>query len=72
MVAAMPAALQLDDVKRGRMFDEFELNDLPNAGNSFAGRNFYVQALMPPGVAYSDLAHRPLPSADSGRATTTT
>ncbi len=59
VVLATPAALQLDDVKRGRIFDGVELNDLPNAGNGFAGRNFYVQALTTPGVAYSDLAHRP-------------
>lgn len=59
VVTATPPALQLDDVKLSRSFDEAELNDLPNAGNGFAGRNFYVQALTTPGVAYSDLAHRP-------------
>lgn len=59
VVMATPVVLQHDDAKRGRTFDEIELGELPNAGNGFAGRNFYVQALTTPGVAYSDLAHRP-------------
>lgn len=58
-VTATPPALQTDDVKRGRTFDQFEMNDLPNAGNGFAGRNFYTQALTTPGVTFSELAHRP-------------
>ncbi len=58
VTAALPA-LQTDDVKRGRTFDQPEMNDLPNPGNGFSGRNFYVQALTTPGVTYSELAHRP-------------
>ena len=54
-----PRVLQLDDTKRSRNFNAREMNDLPNASNSFAGRNFYTQALTTPGVSYSPLAHRP-------------
>ena len=54
-----PRVLQLDDTKRSRNFNAQEMNDLPNASNGFAGRNFYTQALTTPGVSYSPLAHRP-------------
>ena len=47
------------DVEIGRSFDQAEMNDLPVAGNGFAGRNFYAQALTTPGVTFSELAHRP-------------
>lgn len=58
-VTADITALQDDDAKRGRTFDQREMNDLPVAGNGFSGRNFYSQALTTPGVAFSELAHRP-------------
>ena len=54
-----PRVLQLNDTKRSRNFNSREMNDLPNASNGFAGRNFYTQALTTPGVSYSPLAHRP-------------
>ena len=58
-VTAEITTLQDDDAKLGRTFDQLEMNDLPNAGNGFAGRNFYTQALTTPGVTFSELAHRP-------------
>ncbi len=59
VTADLPKVLQVDDTKQSRNFSAPEMNDLPNPGNGFAGRNFYVQALTTPGVSYSPLAHRP-------------
>jgi hypothetical protein len=59
VVQADVSNLQDDDAKLSRTFDESEMNDLPNAGDGFAGRNFYAQALTTPGVTFSELAHRP-------------
>ncbi|HUG81723.1 MAG TPA: TonB-dependent receptor [Bryobacterales bacterium] len=59
VTADLLKVLQVDDTKQSRNFNAAEMNDLPNAGNGFAGRNFYVQALTTPGVSYSPLAHRP-------------
>lgn len=58
-VASAAIALGEGDNERSRSFDQAEMNDLPVAGNGFAGRNFYAQALTTPGVTFSELAHRP-------------
>ncbi len=58
-VSAASIALGESDNERSRSFDQAEMNDLPVAGNGFAGRNFYAQALTTPGVTFSELAHRP-------------